>query len=203
MKQIHIWKGLRVNQFRQKRFQQFVGLLSITPETRILDAGGLPYDWLALQWPGQVLCVSLSNLDEGVYGDGNIVYRRQDILDIADDNFDVVFSNSLLEHVGRENQMPIARKIASLAPRYWVQVPYRYTPMEPHYMFPFFWLLPHYLRRKVCNNFTPLLVRQNWYANEIDTIHLLDRGEMHNLFPEAKILSERVMGLTKSLIAVY
>ena len=52
-------------------------------------------------------------------------------------SYDVVFSNSLLEHVGGHAQRAaLAREVRSLAPRHWVQTPYRYFPLEPHWLFP-------------------------------------------------------------------
>lgn len=190
-----------MNRFRKQRFRQFFERFNVTPDARIIDVGGLPYDWVALSWPGEVLCVSLANLSEGAYGQGNILFRHGNALDLKPDNYDLAYSNSMLEHVGCENQEPIARKIEALAPHYWVQVPYRYTPLEPHYLFPCFWWFPHAVRRFVANHYTPLLVRHSYYLCEIDTIHLPDYQEMRQLFPRAEILRERVAGLTKSLIA--
>ena len=124
-----------MNRFRRKRFQQFFDLFQVNKSTTILDVGGLPYDWIELGHQGSVICVSLSPLREGQWGDGNIIYLRQDAtaLPYPDKSFDVVYSNSLLEHVGRSNQPKVAAEIRRVAKRYWVQTPNRYFPVEPHY----------------------------------------------------------------------
>jgi len=140
-----------MNRFRRKRFQQFFRMMEIADDTSILDVGGLPYDWIALKWRGPVVCLSLSTIREGAWGEGNIIYRRGDAtaLPFSNGDFDVVYSNSLLEHVGRENQSRVADEIRRVARRYWVQVPNRNFPMEPHYWALFFYQMPLGLRKVV------------------------------------------------------
>ncbi len=192
-----------MNRSRQKRFQQFFAVCNVTKETRILDVGGLPYDWIDLGFEGQVICLCLSPLREGKYGNGNIIYQVGDATNLpySDNEFEVVYSNSLIEHVGRDNQHLVAEEIRRVSQRYWVQVPYRYTPLEPHYSFPFFWYLPHPIRRLIARYWTSAVKKINYYAAEIDTIWLLDHQEMRKFFPDALILEERIAGFCKSLMA--
>src|SRR5207247_10104231 len=59
------------------------------------------------------------------------------------DRFDLVFSNSVLEHVGgHERRKRFAETARRLAPHHWVQTPYRYFPLEPHFLFPGYQFLP-------------------------------------------------------------
>jgi len=196
-------KGRTVNRFRRQRFQMLFETFQLSEESRVLDLGGLPYDWVELDFPGQVVCVSLSAIREGTWGKGNILYVRKDVfeLDYSPDDFDVVYSNSLLEHVGRENQPRLAGVVRRF-PSYWVQVPYRYFPIEPHYRAPFFWSLPQPVRRMLARRWTSILARRNYYQDEVDSMWLLDREEMKTLFPEAQIIEEKVLGIVKSLIAL-
>ena len=170
----------------------------------ILDVGGLPYDWIELDYSGPVICASLSRIREGRYGDGNITYVREDAtsLPYPNQSFDIVYSNSLLEHVGRENQAAVAREIRRVGTQYWVQTPHRYFPIEPHYYAPFFYLMPLGVRRFVATYWTPLVRRENYYLDEVETIHLLTVRELQALFPEAEIVKEKYLRLTKSIIAV-
>lgn len=190
--------------FRRKRFQQFFQTLEVSNTSPILDVGGLPYDWVNIKYRGPVICASLSTIREGEWGDGNIIYRRQDATELpySDGAFEVVYSNSLLEHVGQENQSKVAAEIRRVAKHYWVQVPHRNFPIEPHYRAVFFYQLPPRLRRLIATRWTPLVKKHNHYLAEVDTIHLLDFQEMQTLFPESTILQEKFMGFTKSLIAV-
>jgi len=169
-----------------------------------VDVGGLPYDWVNLGYQGQVLCLSLSNIREGEWGAGNIVYRKQDATALPYPNhaFEVIYSNSLLEHVGRDNQVRVADEIRRVGQRYWVQVPCRTFPLEPHYRALFFHQLPRCMRHWVARYWTPLVKKENNYLGEVDTIYLLRSAEIQALFPDAEIMHEKLFGLTKSLIAV-
>ncbi|HEX4060865.1 MAG TPA: UDP-N-acetylmuramoyl-tripeptide--D-alanyl-D-alanine ligase [Streptosporangiaceae bacterium] len=49
-------------------------------------------------------------------------------------HYDLVFSNSLIEHVGgHERRERFADTVHQLSGAYWVQTPYRYFPVEPHW----------------------------------------------------------------------
>ena len=62
---------------------------------------------------------------------------------VRNESYDLVFSNSLIEHVGGfANRQLCADFIRSKADRHWVQTPYRYFPIEPHWLFPGFQFLP-------------------------------------------------------------
>ena len=198
-----------MNRFRRKRFALFFDLMQINNSTTILDVGGLPYDWIELGYQGKVICVSLSRIREGLWGDGNIIYLRQDAtaLPYPDKAFDVVYSNSLLEHVGRHNQAQVAYEIRRVAKRYWVQAPNRYFPIELHYYALFYHQMPYGLRKLIATYWTSfvrkvLLRKPNYYLSEIDTIYPSRFGELQTLFPEAKIIKEKVLFFTKSYIVV-
>lgn len=129
-----------------------------------------------------------------------------DLSDFASQSFDFVHSNSLIEHVGRWPQMQqCASEIRRLAPSYYVQTPYFWFPIEPHFRLPFFAWAPEQLRARV------LMRRECGYMakagtwddamREVQGINLLDKTQMSALFPDAKIAFERVLGLPKSLLA--
>jgi hypothetical protein len=193
-----------MNRFRQRRYRTFFTLLDVTPNTRILDVGGQPDEWIELGFRGQVTCVCLSRCyAEGAHGKGNIHYVRHDAcaLPYGDLSFDVIYSNSLIEHVGAANQATVAREMRRVGRRYWVQVPCRSFFWEPHYQFPCFWILPAAMRRWVCRGWSARFMSGRHYVSEVDSMHLLDSGEMRRLFPDGRVLKERFLGMTKSLIA--
>ena len=119
-------------------------------------------------------------------------------------SFDIVFSNSVIEHVGNfDRQRQMAKEIRRIGKRYWVQTPYKHFPIEPHFVFPFFQYLPYPLR---------IFAAQHWpfsFAkrqkrdprSDVNSIWLLNNLQMVALFEDAAIHREKLLGITKSLIA--
>ncbi len=193
-----------MNRFRKKRFELFFKTLGIDKHTHILDAGGHPKNWRELGFLGRVTCVSLrESIKEGFYGNGNIEYKLMDVssLPYADKSFEVVYSNSLLEHVGQKNQMKAVNEIKRVGKKIWVQVPYRHFPIEPHFIFPFFYYYPLFMRKLIAEYWTPIFKKKNPYLSEVETIWLPDKKEFKKLFHAETVISERFLGFTKSLIA--
>src|SRR5207237_8428721 len=86
--------------FRRRRMQRFAREFAITPETRILDVGGAPETWELLPVRPRVTLLNtprtkdeMSRAAAWVAGDGRA-------LPFPDAAFDIVFSNSVIEHVG-------------------------------------------------------------------------------------------------------
>jgi hypothetical protein len=129
----------------------------------------------------------------------------RDMRSFADNTFDVVFSNSVIEHVGTlEDQRRMAAEVQRVGKCYFLQTPNRYFPIEPHFLFPFFQFLPLSLRVFFVRHFDV-----GWYkkipdkqqaTEEVASIRLLTKCELVSLFPGASLYKERFLGLTKSLI---
>ncbi len=82
----------------------------------------------------------IPNLDS-VKGDG----RK---LEFDDSEFDIVFSNSVIEHVGSfEDQKKICEEILRVGKKFWVQTPSKSFFFEPHFLFPFFHWFPISIRK--------------------------------------------------------
>lgn len=150
--------------------------------------------------------VTIVNLDVEDRSDGRFTYRRGDgrCLPFADNSFDIAYSNSVIEHVGGEQEMQaLAAEIIRVAPRYYVQTPCRWFPVEPHTLIVLLHFLPNGLYRKLA----PYLGLHGWLCGRratervIDATDLLDLARFRRLFPAARILPERFLGMTKSLIA--
>jgi hypothetical protein len=121
-------------------------------------------------------------------------------------SYDLAFSNSVLEHVGGwDRRQRFAEAVHALAPAHWVQTPYRYFPLEPHWLFPGFQFLPLAVRGELARRW-PLgharaASREQGLQAALET-ELVGRAEMRLLFPGSTIRLERLAGLVKSLIAV-
>jgi hypothetical protein len=202
--------------FRRRRFGLFVRLidhvLARRENCRILDIGGEPSYWsnLADMLEGRQWQVTLVNLSTFAVEDARLASVAGDARDLHtfdDMSFDVVHSNSVIEHVGRWSDMEaMANEVRRLAPNYFVQTPYFWFPVEPHCATAFFHWVPESIRLSMLMR----RPRGHWgQAPNVTTamrqIHsntLLDLRMFGTLFPDATIHRERYLGFTKSLIAV-
>ena len=118
--------------------------------------------------------------------------------------FDLVFSNSVIEHLGGPRyRRDFAEVVHDLAPFHWVQTPYRYFPLEPHFLFPGFQFLPPFAKVRVSSGW-PLSARHNQRVDHVAYVmdhELLTLTEMSALFPTSELIHERALGLVKSVIA--
>ncbi|MER7167804.1 class I SAM-dependent methyltransferase [Micromonospora sp. NPDC000207] len=178
-------------------------------EMNVLDLGGRVQSWAEVPVrPKHVHVVNLEPLPtdlpdwaEADHADACELPRS-----ILDRRYDLVFSNSVLEHVGGyERRRRMAEAIQELAPAYWVQTPYRYFPVEPHWVAPGMQFLPVSARVLVARKW-PLAYTPNkpydLAMKQVLTTELIGRAELRYLFPGATIRAERLLGLTKSIIAV-
>jgi len=190
---------------------RFAAELNITPETRVLDIGGTPDNWQLLAARPRLVLLNtpraageLAAAPDWVAGDGRALPFR-------DAAFDVVFSNSVIEHVGdAASQRQFAREVARVGRSYWVETPNRWFPIEQHLLTPLIHWLPRRWQRALVPRFNwwrvlvPLPAdRRDFYIEHyLRDVRLLGAREMRELFPAARILPERVLGAAKSLVAV-
>jgi len=184
--------------------------LKITAETRILDIGGTPEYW---EWLRERPRVTLLNTPRARADVGDAAWVAGDgrSLPFRDGAFDVVFSNSVIEHVGdAASQQRFAREVARVGRGFWVQTPNRWFPVEQHLLTPFLHWLPKPWQRAIARRGTvwsavarPAPDRREYYIEHfLRDIRLLGPRELRQLFPAARILRERFLGVTKSLIAI-
>ena len=177
-------------------------------DMRILDLGGYAAAWVNVSpRPRQVVTLNLDS-DEAEPHEGITAVRGDACAPpewLLTERFDLVHSNSLIEHVGgHARRRQLEAVIHSLAPAHWVQTPYRYFPLEAHYLFPGFQFLPVRLRAELAHRW-PLSARRSTPASAVGDVletEFLSKTEMRHYFPTSRLVSERFLGLTKSLIAV-
>ncbi|MBQ0906621.1 class I SAM-dependent methyltransferase [Micromonospora sp. U21] len=175
----------------------------------VLDLGGRVESWARVPVrPAHVHVVNLEPLPselpdwaEADHADACELPRS-----ILSRKYDLVFSNSVLEHVGgHERRQRMAEAIRELGRAYWVQTPYRYFPIEPHWVAPGMQFLPVSARVVMARRW-PLAYNpgKSYEAamRQVLTTELIGRAELRYLFPDATIRNERLAGLTKSIIAI-
>ncbi|HEY3826073.1 MAG TPA: methyltransferase domain-containing protein [Bryobacteraceae bacterium] len=190
---------------------RFAAELGITAETRVLDVGGTPDCWRLLPVTPRVTLLNTPRAKDDLGGAERWVAGDGRALPFRDGAFDVVFSNSVIEHVGdADSQRRFAAEIARVGRAYWVQTPNRWFPVEQHLMTPFLHWLPQRWQRRLAPRFNlwKLLVRttpgqkQYYVDHYLSEIRLLSTAELRKLFPDAQVVRERFLGWTKSLLAV-
>jgi hypothetical protein len=200
---------------RRRRFQLLLEMVEDVPGVvNILDVGGRPRYWemmmegnsLSQRFNITLLNYAASHLATEHPNFTILVGDGRKMPQFADKQFDIVFSNSTIEHVGGfQDQAQMAKEVRRIGRQYYVQTPNRYFPIEPHFVFPFFQFLPIALRAWTVQRFD-----LNGYARastwedavqKVSSIRLLTRTEMVQLFPEATIFEEKYYGLTKSFVA--
>lgn len=113
-------------------------------------------------------------------------------LPFADDEFDLVYSSSVIEHVPPARRAAFAAEVRRVGRGWFVQTPALSFPIEPHALLPFAHWLPTTLRRP----YWRLGAAGAW-----EEISLLSRRELEALFGPA--LPERVGPLVKSWVCVH
>lgn len=182
-------------------------------ELRVLDLGGTVEAWRrAPIQPAEVTVVNLFEPGESdssslIPVTGDACRAREALRAVgAATSYDLVFSNSLLEHVGGHGpRRALADEIHALADRHWVQTPYRYFPLEPHWLFPGLQFLPFAIRYRLAARWPLAHSRPASEAaalSEVQWTELVGVAEMRAYFPDSRLVRERLAGLTKSLVAV-
>ncbi|CAN7419563.1 class I SAM-dependent methyltransferase [Phenylobacterium sp. LjRoot219] len=179
----------------------------------ILDLGGSDYYW-AQSYDREFLAqhrvrITILNQEPMRSPDPMITVVTGDAcqVDAPDRSFDLVHSNSVIEHVGDWPKMEaFAKEVRRLADTYYVQTPYYGFPIEPHFSTPFF----HWRSEEA--RAAALLKRGYGFIQKCETLgqamttvqefRLLGRKQFGFLFPDAEHRNEKLLGLTKSLIAV-
>jgi 2-polyprenyl-3-methyl-5-hydroxy-6-metoxy-1,4-benzoquinol methylase len=196
---------------RTRRHTFFLKLLQSIPNPiNILDVGGNELYWQTMGFTGSSrIRITLLNLNKENISSANmqsIVGNAIDLKELKDQSFEIVFSNSVIEHVGDfEAQRGMAKEVMRIGKRYFIQTPNYWFPMEPHFLFPGFQWFPVSMRVWLVRHFD-----LGWYdkisdpeqaRDLINHNRLLTKQEFKKLFPQAKLHEEKIFGLVKSFIA--
>jgi hypothetical protein len=209
--------------FRQRRDVRLRNLIKgIAPRSgglRILDLGGSVEYWRRVgldflrENRATVAVMNVTTFELKADGADASLFEAMvgdacDLSQFSDGAFDLVHSNSVIEHVGNWARMKqFAAETRRVGRNYYVQTPYYWFPIEPHYYrAPMIHWMPRPLAARVLTAFP---VTYSGKAKSLDAAfgvldatQLIDRRQFKILFPDAEILAERLAGLTKSLIAI-
>ncbi len=204
------------NRFRRKRFRLLLDLLDAQAgmgrPIRILDIGGTRSYWEAMRdlWQHLPLEITIVNLGATSNDDPPFHIREGNACAMpryATDSFDVVHSNSVIEHVGHWAEMSaMAGEVRRLARTYFVQTPAHEFPFEPHYRTAFFHWYSQTTRARMLmrkkRGFRGPLADFDTAMHNVQSVNLLTATQLHALFPDAMLERESFFGLTKSHVAI-
>lgn len=204
--------GSIAGRMRDRRLEEFSRLMQGKSHPRILDLGGTVNYWCGrgADLPWQEWNITLVNLSHRAEAHPDIETIEGDVRDLsrfAEMSFDAVFSNSVIEHLGTlESQSAMASEVRRLAPIYSVQTPNFFFPLEPHFLVPGWQWLPVSLRVRCLRRWhlghVGRVPDHSAALEQVESIRLLRKSELGQLFPDAQIIPERVGPLIKSWVAV-
>lgn len=204
---------------RHKLFDDF--MKHSTGPIRLVDLGGTVSFWenwgLARQPQLAVTIVNDHHQDKTHEHDAitlpNLARLHADVMSLTAADlaaYDVIFSNSLIEHLpSQQAQRQLAQAIIDSGRPYFMQTPNKLSPVDPHFprpYVPFFAAYPRPLQARLLSwsalgsgeaapSFEAALVRLTNY-------HPLTRGDVRQLFPQARVVMERPLGVPMSIIAM-
>jgi hypothetical protein len=198
------------NRMRARRFRLFSELIdSLARPVRIIDLGGTSAFWMNRNWNDREdIQITIVNLQLEAKLADNLHPTVGDATALSafdNDSFDVVFSNSVIEHLFTlDAQRKMAAEVQRLAPAFWVQTPNYWFPMEPHFHLLGWQWLPEPVRvaliqRRRCGWRGPCANR-DVALRAVREVRLMTHRELRDSFPHAHVWREKMLGLTKSYV---
>lgn len=197
--------SLRPVQFvmRKRRMSSFMSSMQVKENAKILDLGGQPMIWSSVNPKLNITILNLPGIARQHYqSHHNITFVEGDacnVIGYEDRSFDIVFSNSVIEHVGDSNkQTEFAREVMRLGTCYWIQTPSKYFPIEAHSGMPFWWFYPQGFRQFLISRWRRKLPA---WTEMVEGTRVIAASQLRALFPKSTLKTERVLGIPKSYVA--
>lgn len=208
---IHDVVGFFMRRFRPLRMKKIKELYPLLNNNgSVLDVGGTWGWWKMMEVSTKdITIVNLDTHHEREVLAAGYKFSSANGCDLpyADKQFQLAFSNSVIEHVGgvREQKL-FAKEIMRCGRNIYVQTPNRWFPIEPHLMAPLIHWLPYPVFRRMVRWFSIWGWVTRPTQKEVDdflaTIRLLTRSEVEAFFPGCDIQDEKFLGMTKSFVII-
>jgi SAM-dependent methyltransferase len=191
-------------------FRVFMETFAPTAATTVLDVGVTSdrsfqesnYFERMYPYPHNVSCVGTEDGSHLPAQYPGLQYQQViagEPLPFPDGQFDIVFSNAVLEHVGsRSEQMRFLGEICRVGKAFFITTPNRWFPVEHHTGLPFIHYLPPSVFRGMIRN-----TRYKYWSEEAH-LNILTAGQLRRLFPasvDVQVHRISFMGLPSNLIA--
>lgn len=200
---------LRANRMRlfEEYIQEFFG---DEQQITILDLGGTCEFWKAdhttIKNRAIITIVNLALEKTAEPNFISIIGDARHLPQFKDKEYDIVFSNSVIEHVGDfEEQKLMANEIMRIGKYFFIQTPNCNFPIETHFLFPFFQFLPNKIKIFLMCHWSigqySKATSEEYAIQVINSVNLLSISQIKMLFNDPCIRYERILGLIKSIIA--
>ncbi|PIZ98884.1 MAG: SAM-dependent methyltransferase [Candidatus Komeilibacteria bacterium CG_4_10_14_0_2_um_filter_37_10] len=176
---------------RKRKWNIFNKLFKLTTQTTILDVGFneqeySPWDnYLEKKYPYPnkitALGIAGGSLFKKRYSQVNVVLYNGDRFPFFDKEFDICWSNAVLEHVGnREQQLLFLQEVKRVARTAFITTPNKYFPIEIHTRTP----LLHFLPQRIFFSYLSL-IGKGWATGSY--MNLLSMKDLKSLLAAAGI----------------
>lgn len=133
---------------REKKYQQFLSLTKPSNEARLLDVGVADQEYSPVDnylekkypYPHNITALSICTLEEFQkrYPQIETVSYQGGKFPFRDKEFDIIFSNAVIEHVGSfQQQLLFLKEISRVGYQFFFTTPAREFPIEMHTNYPF------------------------------------------------------------------
>lgn len=188
---------------RQRRMGTFMRIMQPEEDLRVLDLGGQPWIWDHVPIRLKITCLNLPGIAyEQHRSHHEIQYVVGDACSMpqfSPGEFDLVFSNSVIEHVGdADRRAEFCKEVLRLGSDYWIQTPNKSFPIEAHCGMPFWWYYPQSWRDFFLRRWRKKLPA---WTEMVETTDVVSARELRESLPGSTLIKERFFLLTKSLIA--
>ena len=151
----------------------------------------------------QITCVGIEDnywIESKYPGLKYLKIEPNEALPFKNKQFDISFSNAVIEHVGNtDSQQRFISELRRVSRAFFITTPNRWFPIEMHTMLPFIHYLPATWWRKIMG-----ILRYKFYSHET-SLNLLDKQTLLQLFPSDKtieVIEVRTLGLVSNIVVV-
>jgi hypothetical protein len=182
---------------------KFEQILDPQTDDILLDVGGYPGTWTTR--PQRTQRIDCMNVHPVTWNESSSPNHRISTtvgdgcsLGYSGGSYDIVFSNSVIEHVGDwERQRAFANEARRVGKSLWIQTPAFECPLECHYLAPFVHWFPVRIRRRLLRWVTPWGWMTKPSQEEVDEsiafTRLLTKKQVRELFPDCVVMTERLL----------
>lgn len=197
---------------RRRKWEIFLRELRPGANAKILDIGFSDREYSAVDnfleknYPHleQVTAIGIDRPDEFLRRYPQVKALQYDgrRLPFGDQQFDICWSNAVIEHVGgRKRQTEFLREIRRVGRKCFITTPNRFFPVEIHSRVP----LLHYLPKNIFDSFLRLIGKK-WATG--DYMNLLSYRQLKKILSAAgisdyRIIRNRLLGFTLDFIIIF